>query len=604
MNTDVLNRSASQALFNFMPGQPFRWKDEVVIGAGARQVSALDVMEEWVAPALRRLIRPFAEATGGSELTVIDSGAFTLVSAGDLQATRFPDSYLCRTCQRFATCKLPQRPPACPGHGPMKQLAFAETHGCGHISSLSAPRCDRGCQAPMLLVNTSAFDTRRWAWKCSGCSTQLSRPVARWCPTCAGGQVRLGRVPTNEAFYTQHVTAINPPTRSTYAALSGPGVNAAAIAQRLGAVAAGVDALAKAGSGQGEDLDAKFALLADGLGWVPGDGEFEHQRDLFMARSQSGATPGWTDRVDALGLDADDVEALGEECRNLTLAYECQPVTPASLVDAYAGTGLEVTYQQYPSQFAAYGFEDVTLLRDLPVAHIVAGYTRGSKDAVAVSRAGQSNPTTFRFLETDPHTNVWRMYGVKLETEGLLFRLDPLAVVAWLVASNVVPDPQCADRDAARAWLFANVRVPKSVFSLNDESKVTAAVVTLTHSVAHRVLKVMGSRCGLNADSLAEFLFPCNAAFLLYANSMSDLTLGGIEHMFRTSLVDALNELTAEPRCTFDPVCREHSSGAACLACMYAAEISCARFNTGLDRNALFGSVPGARGTVWAPWWT
>ena len=56
-------------------------------------------------------------------------------------------------------------------------------------------------------------------------------------------------------------------------------------------------------------------------------------------------------------------------------------------------------------------------------------------------------------------------------------------------------------------------------------------------------MKSLATRCGLNVDSLAEFLFPVNMAFLVYANTRSEFTLGGLEHVFRYDLKDALNEL-------------------------------------------------------------
>jgi hypothetical protein len=123
------------------------------------------------------------------------------------------------------------------------------------------------------------------------------------------------------------------------------------------------------------------------------------------------------------------------------------------------------------------------------------------------------------------------------------------------------------------------------------DNRVTRAVLGLVHSVSHRVMKSLAARCGLNVDSLAEFLFPVNMAFLVYANTRSEFTLGGLEHVFRYDLQDAISELDAETRCVFDPPCR-HSFGGACAACLYVSEIACTRFNTVLDRNMLFGSIP------------
>ena len=85
----------------------------------------------------------------------------------------------------------------------------------------------------------------------------------------------------------------------------------------------------------------------------------------------------------------------------------------------------------------------MTLLRELPVAHIVAGYTRVSSHAVQRTRSGDRT-TWFKFFP-DPKSGRYPMYGKRGETEGLLVRIDPLEVIRWLVDSGVVPDPGRSD---------------------------------------------------------------------------------------------------------------------------------------------------------------
>src|SRR3954464_2959250 len=92
-DTDVsieeLNRTNIQALWRHMPGQPYNWpRKATVVGDNPKQVSPLDVPEGWVAPQLRRLVRPFAEAVSGApnvgnELAIIDGLLFELVKAED-----------------------------------------------------------------------------------------------------------------------------------------------------------------------------------------------------------------------------------------------------------------------------------------------------------------------------------------------------------------------------------------------------------------------------------------------------------------------------------------------------------------------------------------
>jgi hypothetical protein len=202
------------------------------------------------------------------------------------------------------------------------------------------------------------------------------------------------------------------------------------------------------------------------------------------------------------------------------------------------------------------------------------------------------------------------MYGTRGETEGLLVRIDPLEAIRWLADSGIVPAPDAATADEARRWLLGVCEPVIDVFNPPDH-RITAAVLGLVHSMAHRFMKALAARCGLNAESLAEYLFPSAAAFLIYANTRSEFVLGGVEHVFRFDLGDALAELDADPRCVFDPPCRR-SFGGACAACLHTSEVACERFNTVLDRNLLFGTLPPINGAsasapgevIWRGFWT
>jgi hypothetical protein len=614
MTTKELRRSNVQALWRHLPDQPYNWGTEAsVLGRSPRHTTQLDIPEGWVAGQLRRLVEPFASAVSGipgagRELDLIDAGAFQLVQAEDLQAERFPNTFLCQRCGRFKGVQVGDSAPTCPVHGTMRQHSFAEVHQCGHLAELRAPRCGSGCNAPMRLMNTAAFNTWRWYWQCSRCQARASAPITRWCPTCARGTVRISRVPQTSAYYPQQLTVLNPPTRDTYAALAHENVHPAAVAQALGVLSAGLDALRRAGQPDAADAIAQVEATAALLGWKPGDALYDQA--MTDARAKAGSAPAWRAEVDALGLTPERLDALGEECRQLSLIADAASLSVDDLAAAAAGTSLEPLYDEYRPLFDTYGLADVTLLRQLPVAFVVAGYTRESSGAWATDRRGVQTPTQFRFFPPNS-TGRFPMYGVRTETEGLLVQLDPLRVVTWLVDSGVVADPGVSTAAAARRWLFTAMDPVTSIFEA-PANPVSAAVLGLTHSVSHRMMKALAARCGLNVDSLAEYLLPSNAAVLIYANTRSEFILGGLEHVFRYDLPDALTELDAESRCVFDPPCR-HAFGGACAACLHVSEVACCRFNTVLDRNLLFGSLPDPAaggpsgvggGITWHPFWT
>ena len=398
MAVEELNRTNLQALWRYMPDQPYNWSSKVSVrGETPRQTTTLDLPEGWVVPQLRRLIRPFAEAVSGKpgvgpELEIIDRGQFVLVKAEDLRASRFPNTFRCRECGTFRTVRVGERAPNCRAdHPPMDQFPWVEVHECGHLKEILPPRCVNQCKAPMALHNVRAFNTNSWYWKCGRCGTRSDQPVVRWCSTCRNGRAKLIRVPQNEAYYPQQITVLNPPTRSAYATLAHDHVHAAAVAQSLGVLPPGLDGL-RVATGTNTDGGAveKVHQMAAILGWQPGNELYE--KALAEARAKQGDTPAWADAVDTLGLDPETVDALGEECRQLSLARSAATLDVADLLANSAGTPLEPTYLTYPDLFARYKLSEVSLLRELPIAYIVAGYTRVSQKAVLTTRRGDVNP--------------------------------------------------------------------------------------------------------------------------------------------------------------------------------------------------------------------
>jgi hypothetical protein len=618
---EELNRTNIQALWRHMPQQPFNWpRKAAVLGGTPKQTSALDVPEGWVKPQLRRLVASFAEPVSDTpnasrELDVIDSMLFELVKAEDLQADRFPNTYHCGTCGRFSAVNKLSAVPSCPGHGTMRQFTWAEIHECGHLAQLSAPQCANNDRGQMALMNTKTLRTNVWYWMCLKCGTRSNVPVVRACSTCRTGRVRIARLPLNEAYCPQTITVLNPPTRNEYTALAHDHIPAAAVAQALGLLKPGINGLRQAGGGADKIME-QFEQMMATLGVKPDDPAYEIMLAKVQAKAEAGGVPAWREDVEALGLDAEKLDALGEECRQLSLARDASELTVADLSDAARGTSLAPFYDDYPDMFARNGLTEVTLLQQLPIAYVVAGYTRNASKAVPVKANGQVPATRFRYF-AGTKSGKMSMYGVRTETEGLLFRLDPVKVVRWLVGSGLVDDPGVDDPIKAQRWLFQVTDPVVDIFNTPD-NQISRAILGLTHSFAHRAMKALAARCGLNVNSLAEFLFPSNVSFLLYANTRSQFVLGGLEHVFRYDLPDALTELAAESRCMFDPPCRT-SFGGSCAACLHASEVACQRFNTVLDRNLLFGTLPPLAGAPepsdtplgvngksvsWQPYWT
>lgn len=581
---DVLRRDATASLWRYLPEQPFAAGGGAVVkGEQPQVVSDLDVDERFVRPALLRLIRPFAEARSGipgvgTDVEVIENGQYRLVEPMELRGSRFPNTFICGRCGWFTAANLPQGAPHCRRcNRDTEQFAWVVVHSCGLMRPLTPPRCVNNCRGGMALRNIHRFSTFDWRWVCLTCSTRSDAPAGPYvCPDCSRRGPRVVRANQAVAYRPMSLTLLNPLSRSDYSHLAIENAFAAGVAACLGVLPTGLEGLKAASANETAD-ETKVREVAALMGY--GEGSPELAKMLADLAANASTRTGWREEVGSLGLTDEALDALGEECLQLSLARDAGALTIAELTAMSAGTALAARYTTIPARLIRYGLAEVTLLRELPLAFLVPGFTRLGSTA--------DGQTRFNYFP-ETRKSRYEIYGQKVSTEGLLFRLDPERVVSWLVASGVVDDPGPVD---AQRWLM-QVSVPVADLFNPTGHRITDAVLGLVHSASHRTMKALGVASGLHTDSLAEYIFPANAAFLVYANSRSEFVLGGLEHVFRYALDEVLADLDAERRCVFDPLCRHAPGGAACAACLHVSEVACARFNTVLDRNLLWGTVP------------
>lgn len=128
----------------------------------------------------------------------------------------------------------------------------------------------------------------------------------------------------------------------------------------------------------------------------------------------------------------------------------------------------------------------------------------------------------------------------------------------------------------------------------------------LLHTFAHVLIREVALECGYSAAGIGERIYARTgpepmAGILLYtAAPDSEGTLGGLVSLGRSDRLGPLVDraLDAARLCSSDPLCAEHDptlharlSGAACHACLYAAETSCERGNHYLDRALLVDTL-------------
>ena len=164
---------------------------------------------------------------------------------------------------------------------------------------------------------------------------------------------------------------------------------------------------------------------------------------------------------------------------------------------------------------------------------------------------------------------------VPIETEGILFRLDPLKVCQWLFKNGLIKNEITSLNDAIL-----------HITHLIVDSDEYIAVKTLIHSFSHILIKQSNIFTGLDENSCAELLFPLDSSFMIY--STSSVNIGGFEYAFKYSLPNWFSRIEeAAEDCVFDPTCMKE--GGKCFSCMYVAEFVCCNFNKELSRQSLVG---------------
>lgn len=131
----------------------------------------------------------------------------------------------------------------------------------------------------------------------------------------------------------------------------------------------------------------------------------------------------------------------------------------------------------------------------------------------------------------------------------------------------------------------------------------------LLHTFAHVLIREFALECGYGASGIRERIYsrtdgPEHTAGVLLFTAAPDSegTLGGLVSLGRAERLGTLIDqaLAAARLCSSDPLCAEHDPsvhgrqhGAACHACLFAAETSCERGNHFLDRELLVATLAG-----------
>jgi hypothetical protein len=237
----------------------------------------------------------------------------------------------------------------------------------------------------------------------------------------------------------------------------------------------------------------------------------------------------------------------------------------------------------YPEKLQRVNISSAWVVDNLPLLNYTFGFTRDRPERSRTDLQPFPHP---RGEDSTP------VYVDQTPSEAIVLQVDRAAIIEWLDEKGSlrgVERPETDDESDLKEWFLENVDTNE----LRDhyspiENDLTREVYTLLHSMSHALMRTASGQCGLDSNSISEYVMPSIPAIFLYASSTEHFSLGGMHTLFKTRIHPWVDETIADvQQCVYDPVC-EHEDGA-CHACLYMSEVACEGANANLDRRYLVG---------------
>ena len=512
---------------------------------------------------LRRQAAPWAVAgTDGRFVEKLlrgyDVEVWSLNTDNGISVTAFPEVWICRRCSRIEDSTLA----ACRcGAKSWGQLHFVGYHRCGALRAPWIKKCPDHQQRAVRFPGTSS--AAEIAFYCPVCQRTIQRGFGFPKCECGDGQLQFNVHRAASVYTPRSIVIVNPPSPEKMQQLSVAGGAGRALSWV-------VDGMESRWVDAGSHNRASFVqnLVSQGIA----RGMAESFADQAAAAGQIGNARGAI--LDT--LSPDQREEAEAEAVTVAMAVSEARTTLNDLVAATTEwTALGSLYRtSYPIALRQAGVHSAELIDKFPVLTGSFGFTRGDP------KPGESKLVPFRSSR-----GAYVVYADVSETEALFIRLEPQAVAEWLRRQGWPIMIEGGPSDAREA-IVHGCRIPAP--GSEPDGSAGAALLTLVHSFAHRMIRRAAVFAGIERTALAELLVPAHLGFFIYAAARGDFVLGGLQAVFETELDQMLHDLaSAEHRCPLDPGCRR--AGGACMACLHLGEPSCRYFNSYLDRGTLFG---------------
>lgn len=618
--------SMAQVLRGFLPRQTFEHPNEAIVQVIGAPLSSAEVNKELLFEALQKrldqwtipdpqtgqplnrapgFLVPFADHADDYAAVEPEGTMFYKVWPLVLRCTR-------KTCEKAIffdgenAWKAARNPAKCDLCGARRrQFDYMLVHECGKDRPLVIPPCPTHGHKHVYLHDLGSFETSTWYCRHGECGkTPRGKRIKGMAPVgCGCGMGTSFRHVTmrQDLRYISHTLKLINFEPAPMVELSrSPGSAKVVIGSYLEYFANDWQRALTDVSKDREDAEAKFAKVKRLMQLD----ESTPEEIADMRKTILGESGGaFDDIAELVGDDAVIAVGNAQTSRERTLIWGKAVGLSVWRMDTFqqaaqqsGRAGAVKVLQDSKAKLNDYGFSDLLVVDNFPVALAAFGYTRiGRRPENALLQSFPQSKMTTKFKGRTP------IYCSTTRTEAVFFEMDAERVIAWLVANSELvapplPAPTLNDgldrRRAAKAFMLR---------TMHADGNIRHRCLVLQHTLAHALIKNLGERSGFGEDTMSEYLMPDLLTVGLFADVHQELSLGALVALAEHRLGEWLDATSEGARsCHWDPHCGQHDG--ACMACLHLS-FGCDLLNDELDRAMLFGAPEGHTPPVAVGYW-
>lgn len=608
-----MTRSKTQVMRNYLPDQCFQHENGVIVKVARVETSPANVNED--------LLREnFADRLSRWQVQD-DSGALRNRAPGFVDPMRHLEHYvalepdgevlyyvwpLVLRCRNMACAKIAvfhtreawrnaQAPERCDKCQALReQLPYLMVHGCGRDADLSVSACDVHDMDHVYLEDSGSFETSQWRCRAPGCNGRVIGGMRyRACSCGEPGPYISMTIRQNSRFLPQSFSFVSFDRAPLARLRDEPGSDRVIVGSYLGLFDDFERALEDARKERTGD-PAVWQIIEQALrkdSSVTDEVIAKARRDHFGEAGDA-----FRELLDL--VDEDVIQAMAETqgARERTLVFGGAGDLRVSRLTDFRNSaqstgrhGAVARLDQSAGKLTEYGFSDLLVVENFPVALAAYGYTRVGRHPRSVLLRPFPSPRQGRYRDKTP------IYVSKSQTEAVFFELDARRVITWLINN------QLHDFGSNLSGLSLVQAKARLLDAMHRNDEVEASVSLLMHTISHALIRNLGERSGFGEETMAEYLIPQFLTLGLFADLHQEFSLGALVSLVEHRLAEWLDATRGGTRnCAWDPQCARVEG--ACASCLHIA-FGCEGFNGNLDRAVLFGSPEGHAPLITHGYW-